>query len=524
MNYRDHNYLGITQSLCPQCLTLVQAKVVVRDNRVYFRKHCPAHGTREDFVCSDATMFDRYEYSLPGKVPSIYGAEVTQGCPYDCGLCSEHEQHTCIGLLEITQHCNLKCPLCFAGSGPGGEHLSFQQCQAAIDRLVEVETQPEVLQLSGGEPTIHPDFERILRYACDQPIDIVMVNTNGIKIANDDRLLELLAGLKHRCEVYFQFDSFDDPEVESIRGQSLVQTKLRAIERLGQAGVRTTVVGTVQTGVNESQIGPLAQFAADRRWITGLSFQPTTYTGRYFLPQGSATATSVASELESRVTFPDVIHGLATQLPDVWQSSDFSPLPCAHPNGHSLAYAYRSDVGGKVQVLPLARFIDFKQHLDLLAGKITFDRKQAKQLLQEVLKSTACGGMARTCDWDGSKLSRGDSDPNCLSESNVLLAMQSGFLKKALAETLGPEDMLRVTTTSFMDAYNFDVRQLMKSCVHHILPSGHIIPFSAYNVLYRNGHVPLPPLNSSPTPSSKTRSLQRTCSTRRPDWVALEGS
>jgi hypothetical protein len=113
LNYRDHNYLGITQSLCPQCLTLVQAKVVVRDNRVYFRKHCPAHGTREDFVCSDATMFDRYEYSLPGKVPSIYGAEVTQGCPYDCGLCSEHEQHTCIGLLEITQHCNLKCPLCF---------------------------------------------------------------------------------------------------------------------------------------------------------------------------------------------------------------------------------------------------------------------------------------------------------------------------------------------------------------------------------------------------------------------------
>ena len=185
----------------------MQAKVVVRDNRVYFRKHCPTHGTREDFVCSDATMFDRNEYTLPGKVPASYGAEVRLGCPYDCGLCEEHEQHTCIGLLEITQHCNLSCPICFAKSGPGGEHLSFEQCQSAIDHLVAVETQPEVLQLSGGEPTVHPEFEAILKYACDQSIDIVMVNTNGIRIAHDPELVELLASLKHRCEVCLLYTS-----------------------------------------------------------------------------------------------------------------------------------------------------------------------------------------------------------------------------------------------------------------------------------------------------------------------------
>ena len=459
----------------------MQAKVVVRDNRVYFRKHCPTHGTREDFVCSDATMFDRNEYTLPGKVPASYGAEVRLGCPYDCGLCEEHEQHTCIGLLEITQHCNLSCPICFAKSGPGGEHLSYQQCQSAIDHLVEVETQPEVLQLSGGEPTVHPEFERILKYACDQPIDIVMVNTNGIRIAHDPELVELLASLKHRCEVYFQFDSFEDPAVEAIRGQSLVQTKLSAIEKLGEAGIRTTLVCTLQSGVNEDQIGPLTQFASERPWITGLSFQPTTYTGRYFLPK----------DLESRITFPDVILGLQKQSAGVWKASDFSPLPCAHPNGHSLAYAYRRHTDSGAEVLPLARFIDFEQHLDLLAGRITFDRGRAKELLENYLKSTACGNLPAPSNGTMKALASGDDSD-----------LQNEFLQKALTQTLAPEDMLRITTTSFMDAYNFDVRQLMKSCVHHLLPSGHIIPFSAYNVLYRDGHVALPELKKHHRQSS----------------------
>ena len=476
MEYRNHNYLGITQSLCPECLRLVQAKIVVRDNRVYFRKRCPEHGTREDFVCSDATMFDRNEFTLPGKVPTSYGAEVRLGCPYDCGLCDEHEQHTCIGLLEITQHCNLNCPICFAKSGPGGEHLTFEQCQAAIDRFVEVETQPEVLQLSGGEPTVHPQFESILKYACDQPIDIVMVNTNGIKIAHDGALVDLLAGLKHRCEVYLQFDSFEDPAVEAIRGQSLVQTKLAAIEKLGEAGIRTTLVSTLQAGVNEDQIGPLAHFAANRPWITGLSFQPTTYTGRYFLPQ----------DLESRITFPDVIHGLEKQTEGVWKTNDFSPLPCAHPNGHSLAYAYRRQTKDGTEVLPLARFINFEEHLDLLAGRITFDRGRTKQLLEDYLQATACGNLPVVPMVSAERPQSNGCDQ--------LLDLQTEFLQKAVTQTLAPEDMLRITTTSFMDAYNFDVRQLMKSCVHHLLPSGHIIPFSAYNVLYRDGHVALPKL------------------------------
>src|SRR3954449_8361723 len=111
---RDHTFLGTTQSLCPDCLALVPAKIIARGKRVYFRKRCPTHGVREDFVCSDVGRYDRMEFSLPGKVPPHYGTAPDRGCPFDCGLCTEHEQHTCVGLVEVTSSCNLRCPMCYA--------------------------------------------------------------------------------------------------------------------------------------------------------------------------------------------------------------------------------------------------------------------------------------------------------------------------------------------------------------------------------------------------------------------------
>ena len=125
MQLREHTFLGMTQSLCPECLALVPAKIIVRSGRVYFRKRCPTHGTRDDFICSDVRQYDRMEFSLPGKIPPQMGVEPDRGCPFDCGLCTEHEQHTCVGLVEITSACNLECPLCYAHSGPGGQHLSL---------------------------------------------------------------------------------------------------------------------------------------------------------------------------------------------------------------------------------------------------------------------------------------------------------------------------------------------------------------------------------------------------------------
>jgi uncharacterized radical SAM superfamily Fe-S cluster-containing enzyme len=478
---RDYTFLGITQSLCPECLAVVPAKILVRDNRVYFRKTCPTHGIREDFVCSDASHYDQLEYSVPGKVPREVGVAPDKGCPLDCGLCTEHEQHTCIGLVELTESCNLKCPMCYSASGPGGKHLTFEQVCAAIDRLVEVEGRPEVLQLSGGEPTIHPEFERILDYAVAQPIDIVMINTNGLRLAHDPRMIEALAKHKKRIEVYLQFDGLRDETYQALRGEPLAATKHKAVETLGTAGIRTILVTTLQTGVNADEIGSIVQYGLDRSWITGLSFQPATYSGRSELPE----------TLEQRITYPDVIKAIATQTDGVFREDDFLPLPCAHPNCHQLTYAYRKHG----QVVPLVRFINARENLDLLANGITFTRPRARQLIERYLGKLGCcaGG-----DCGGESLvtlgAPMKEEGNAKTQAGGEGELAQEFFARALVEELDPEDVFRITITSFLDPYNFDVRRVMKCCVHHILPSGHVVPFCAYNTLYRNGTVPLPPL------------------------------
>jgi len=480
MQLRDHTFLGTTQSLCPECLESVPAKIIVREGRVYFRKRCPTHGERDDFVCSDVTQYDRMEYSVPGKVPREIALEPDKGCPYDCGLCTDHEQHTCIGLVEITDSCNLKCPMCYASSGPGGKHLSFEECCRAIDRLVQVEGRPEVLQLSGGEPTVHPEFQHILDYACAQPIDIVMINTNGIRFAQDKELIRHVAQYKHRLEVYLQFDGFEENTDLALRGEVLVETKRKAVEALGEAGIRITLVTTLQPGVNDHEIGRIVKFAVERPWITGVSFQPATYSGRFVAP----------SELEKRITFPDVIDAIEKQTDGLFCKDDFMPLPCAHPNCHSLTYAFRW--GGKV--IPILRFMDVKNNIDLLANGITFSRLKARQLLERYLGNMGCSSSGN-CDKTSPPL---PTISQYLEENaqNEIVAAAEDFFSRGLKEELAPEDVFRITITSFLDPYNFDVSRLMKCCIHHVLPSGHVIPFCAYNVLYREGHVPLPDLES----------------------------
>lgn len=474
---RDYTFLGTTQSLCPECLAVVPAKIVVRQQgtgRVYFRKTCPEHGVREDFVCSDAAWYDQMQFALPARVPSQFGVEPDKGCPLDCGLCTEHEQHTCVGVLEITSSCNLTCPMCYAGSSPGGKHLSLADCKRQIDRLVEVEGRAEVCQLSGGEPTIHPELAQIVEYALASNIDYVMINTNGVRFARDPSLVKLAVRHRDRLEIYFQFDGLHDDVYRALRGEPLLETKLEALQALGEAGVHVTLVATLQAGVNDEQIGPLVEFGLERPWITGISFQPATYSGRHVLPE----------DLERRITFPDVIRGVARQTKGLFREDDFLPLPCAHPNCHQIAIAYRT---GKTAI-PVTRFIDARANLDLLANGISFTRPAARNLILQYLgRQACCGGDCGTGNDVQSPMSKVQSLPTVNSPRDE-------FFEKVVAQQIGAENLFRITITSFLDAYNFDVRRVMKCCTHHVLPSGHVIPFCAYNVLYRDGHVPLPAL------------------------------
>jgi uncharacterized radical SAM superfamily Fe-S cluster-containing enzyme len=461
MNLRDYTFLGTTRSLCPLCRRLVDAKIIVRQRRVYFRKQCPEHGTVEDLVCSDVAYFDRHEYSQPARVPRSFGTQSDKGCPYDCGLCPEHEQHTCIALVEVTSSCNLRCPMCFAESGPGGEHVDFATYARMVDRVVELEGVADVIQLSGGEPTLHPDILRMVRYAYERPIQAVMINTNGLRLAHDPGLAEALAPMRDRLEVYLQFDGFDERTYTALRGERLLEAKLAALDALRRYDVRCTLVCTVDHNTNLHEVGRVLRFGLERPGVRGVSYQLATYCGRHLDP----------GDLERRATMPDLVKSLVGQTGGLLAEADFFPLPCAHPNCHMMAYVYR---GGEKPV-PVNRLIDVRQHMDLIANSIVYTPARARQLVARALDAAGgCGCGPGGC---------GPADPAA-----------GGFVDKALAEKLTGADVFRVTLTAFLDAHTFDTRQVMKCCLAHVLPSGHVVPFCAYNTLYRDGHVPLPPL------------------------------
>jgi 7,8-dihydro-6-hydroxymethylpterin dimethyltransferase len=482
MNVRDYTYLGTTRSLCPHCRRLIEAKIIVRNQRVYFRKNCPEQGTFEDFVCSDVSYYDRHEFSQPARTPRVYGTLPDKGCPYDCGICTEHEQHTCIALIEITSSCNLQCPMCFAESGPGGTHLDFETYCRMVDRYVHLEGIADVLQLSGGEPTIHPDLLRMIRYAYEQPIQVVMINTNGIRLAHDPALLDALATMRDKLEIYLQFDGLQESSYRKLRGEELLETKLAALEALRRHNIRCSLVCTVDHNTNLHEVGAVVQFGLERPWVRGVSFQLASYCGRHLDPQ----------DLEKRATMPDVVKGIVAQTGGLIAESDFYPLPCAHPNCHLLAYIYR---GGSSPV-PINRLIDVTKHLDLIANSIVYTPARARQLVARYLE-----------DAGGCGCGPGGCEPTSNGKEKL-----DEFMVKALAEKLGGSDVFRITLTAFLDVYNFDTRRVMKCCLAHLLPSGHMVPFCAYNTLYRDGHVPLPPLADGEPAAAERLSLTVTSS------------
>ncbi|MEM6472949.1 MAG: radical SAM protein, partial [Planctomycetota bacterium] len=455
----SHVMLGMTESLCPECMEVVPAKIITRNGRVYLRKRCDVHGVREDYVCSDVSWWDRGEGHTASVLPLVRSTEVKRGCPHDCGLCEDHEQHTCIGLVELTDRCNLTCPMCFASSSPAGSHHSLEQIIASLDRLVECEGHAEVCQLSGGEPTLHPQFERVVEEALARPIDYVMVNTNGIRLAKDRGLVERLSEHRDRLEVYLQWDGDDRELVTRIRGEDLVDVKRRAIENLHAVGLNVTLVATLAAPLCDGFYDSIWKEAMTWENVTGLSLQPATYSGRYFTPE----------QLESRVTFPDVIAGIARASNGQVEDEDFTPLPCAHPNCHQILLAARDGD----QVVPLNKFAAARENLDLIAGGISFTPDRAKQLMEVFLARASHCGSDCGCGPSPSTVSIGSEVESQPAEDPTDPILQQ-FFAKVLTGQATSRDLLRVTITSFLDAYNFDVRQMMKCCTHHVLPSGHV--------------------------------------------------
>ncbi|MDG6975096.1 MAG: radical SAM protein [Nitrososphaerota archaeon] len=444
----DEEGFTTTKSLCPVCLKLVDATLVVRANKVIMEKACEEHGPFQVLISSDA---DYYRWALrfnkPGTVPKAFGTETNLGCPYDCGLCPEHQQHTCLGIIEVTEKCNMRCPTCFSDSGVG-KSLELGQVESMLDSFVRYEGNPEVVQFSGGEPSVHPQILDMIRAARARNIKLVMLNSNGIRIARDEVFVRALAEMN--VTVYLQFDGFRRNTYEILRGEDATGTKRAALENLSKYGVSTVLACTVQRKVNEDEYGAIADYAFRNPHVKGVVFQPTFYTGRHpdFDPL-------------DRVTLPDVIKGVVAQSDYGLLQSDFFPIPCCYPNCSTATYVYVED--GKAT--PLTRVIDHEDYMDYFSNRALPDTEYftKRTNLESLYSAAAIPGsdkvLANYCSACDSQLSLGE-----LADKVKMILVQP-----------------------FMDAWNFDLRRVAKCCVGELTPAGKIIPFCAFNTLYRGG-------------------------------------
>ena len=446
---RDADYIfhELTRSICPECRRVIDAQVIIRDNKVLMRKRCPDHGWFEALISSDAQMYvDSIKFNKPGTIPLEFSTEVNEGCPLDCGLCPEHKQHLCLALIEVNSGCNLNCPVCFANAGIGYS-LSLEQVERMLDRFVEIEGDPEVVQFSGGEPTIHPRILDMIQAARDRGIRQVMVNTNGVRIARDDRFLDELAALNP--VVYFQFDGLRSETYQALRGEDLLGLKLRALERMERAGLDAVLVAAVERGVNVDEVGPLVEFGLKHPAVRGVVLQPVTHVGRH-----------IPFDPMQRVTIPDVIHGIVDQTGGRFVLEDFVPVPCCFPTCQVNSYVF---VDGDT-VMPLPRMLEIDQYLDYITNRALPKLPNAadvQKALEGLWSASAVAGTETTA-----------GQFQCACGPGMDLGYELSHLK---------DHVFQIAIKDFLDAYTFNVKQVMKCCVGILVPDGRAIPFCAYN-------------------------------------------
>jgi 7,8-dihydro-6-hydroxymethylpterin dimethyltransferase len=450
MPTRKYTYYDFTLSLCPECLKRIDAKIVFEDDKVYMLKRCREHGQSKVLIADDVLYYKNIRnYNKPSETPYTFNTATHFGCPYDCGLCPDHEQHSCLTVVEITDRCNLTCSTCYAGSSPTyGRHRTLEEVKKMLDAVVANEREPDVVQISGGEPTLHPDLFEILDYAKSLPIKHLMLNTNGITISKNFDFAKRLATYTPDFEIYLQFDSFKTEVLQSMRGANLTPIREQALAHLNELNLSTTLVATIQKNLNDDEIGKIIDFALKQRCVRGVTLQPTQIAGRL----------ENFDTLTDRITLTEVRRKILEQT-SIFNADDLIPVPC---NPDALVMGYALKMGG--QVFPLTRYINPADLLD--NGRNTIVYEQDQQLHSKMIKLFSTG--------------------NSVEEATEKLHSLLCCLPQIKAPALSYNNLFRVIIMQFIDAYNFDVRTIKKSCVHIVNKDYKIIPFETMNLFYRD--------------------------------------
>ncbi len=423
---------------------------MIEDACVWYLKRCRTHGVMKTLISDDLDYWRAQKLWLkPGDRPLTAQTRTEAGCPFDCGLCPDHEQHSCLAILEINQACNLACPVCFAdAANVHGSHRPLAEIERMLDALVASEGEPDLVQLSGGEPTLHPDFFAILDAVKRRPVRHVMINTNGVRIAQDRAFVDRLASYKPALEVYLQFDSLNDDALMNLRGARLARVRRAALGALERVELSTTLVAVIKRGVNDHEVADIVRHALAWNCVRGVTFQPVQDAGR------------------NEGFDPNAHRVLLTQIrrevgkSGVFDTEDMIPLPC-NPDQISIGYGLRSGP----RVTPITRLIPREVILD---GPNT--------VLYEA----------------NANLRAAMFDLLSLSTAQANTEEKLAGLLCCLPQAMVPAEVsyansFRVVIMQFLDRYNFDLATVKRSCVHFVTPEGQIYPFDTYNTFYRPG-------------------------------------
>jgi hypothetical protein len=434
-----------TTSLCPECLERIPAQQIAEDGSVYLAKECAVHGAFKTLIWrGDAKSYREWVAYGQAAVPPYKSlTEHSLGCPYDCGMCSEHQANACTMVIEVTGQCDLGCPVCFADSdGTRSSGPSLEAVEKMYDTVLEAAGNPTI-QLSGGEPTLRHELPEIISMGKRKGFSHIMVNSNGIRIARETdyakRLKDAGAGT-----VFLQFDGVTDDVYRYTRGRDLYEVKLRVLENCARAGIGVLLVPTVKPGVNDHQLGDIIRIA--KAWIPtvrGIHLQPISYLGRFRAPPRD----------EDRITVPDVIEKLVQQTGGELKADHFLPRRSQHSHCSFSGLFLMKD--GRLKAI--TRRTPGKSGKEW-AGYFRAPWESARSF--------------QSLHWQ-------------ISIEQVEAGTQSPCVQGPYQEVA--ERGLTITCMPFQDIWNLDLERLKRCCGHVAQPDGRIIPFCSYYLTSATG-------------------------------------
>lgn len=459
-----NGHLTVTRSTCPECRALVTTRVFIRDSAVFFEKHCPTHGRFETQVSDDPQAYlAADEYHRVATTPHAFNKPWAKGCPQDCGICPEHEQHVCMPIIEITDHCDMQCPICLV-QNQNSWHMPLPEFEKILDRLIETEGTIDVASLSGGEPTCHPEFEKMVEAGLRRKeILRLSVSTNGLRLARDEKLRRFLA--ERNVVISLQFDGTDKETLLSLRGGDFGSLKRQFIDDMGTLDAPLSLTYTLTGGLNEAGLSEAVELLFTRPNILSLMVQPAAFSG---------TARAFAGGISNRIFIPTTMKLLETYGNGRVKAADFSPLPCSHPNCFSLSFFLKTDEG---RFLSIRQLFEPDTYLNIIKNRTFFgtDPDNFRTIENAVYEL-----------WSGPSALAPDSEKALKAVRKLLREMQcGGSFDSSRNLAIAERNIKSIFIHAFMDPDTFDITRVRKCCQVYPLRDGRFMPACVYNVLER---------------------------------------